>query len=125
MFSSDSQAALWGSMLLLALLVGPAQADDLLRDPTRPPASVESVRVAPLASGSWTLSSVLFSPQRRVATINGKTVQEGDRVDDARVLRIEAAAVYLQAGSRQLKLLLTPGQIKRPARHVGREPGES
>jgi hypothetical protein len=111
-------------VFLIGLLVVPLRADDVLRDPTRPPQSVEAAKVVPPEGGSWQVSSILFSSLRRVATVNGQVVQEGDRVDGARVTRIEAAVVYLQVGSRQVRIYTTFGKIKRPVNSAGREAGE-
>ncbi|WP_235548476.1 general secretion pathway protein GspB [Noviherbaspirillum sp. Root189] len=79
-----------------------------LPDPTRPPAALqkderetENVPAAP------ELQSVLISPKRRVATINGQIVHVGDKVGEAQVVKITENEVVLRNGkeSRTLKLL--------------------
>ena len=86
-----------------------------LSDPTRPPdrypgAAGHGTKAAPV----WILSSTLIAPTRRLATINGKTVEVGDRIRGAEVLRIEPAQVSLRNGSKLLLLRLAPRDFKRP-----------
>jgi MSHA biogenesis protein MshK len=59
------------------------------------------------------LQSVLISPKRKVAVINGDTVQVGDRVGDARVVRIVEGEVVLARGGQWQTLKLFPGIEKR------------
>lgn len=85
-----------------------------LADPTRPPSTLA-------VTGSTTdktadvpvLQSVLISPYRKVAVINGEALQVGDRLDDARVSRIAEAEVVLVRGGRTQTLKLFPGIEKR------------
>lgn len=76
-----------------------------LQDPTRPPAVMSSDSQTAAASGPI-LQSVLISQQRVEAIINGHTVRVGDRVGEARVLRITANEVMLrnEAGVQTLKI---------------------
>ena len=105
------------SCLLGALLPLAALAQDGI-DPTRPP----SVMTAPvIVPGSSTyvapraerhvpqLQSILVSLRpggRRVAVIDGKTVRQGQRVGDARLVAIGATEVVLQRGARTETLKL-------------------
>ncbi|MGD8842871.1 MAG: general secretion pathway protein GspB [Gammaproteobacteria bacterium] len=80
-----------------------------LQDPTRPtdPAhyfGTETMRDKP----TWALQSVLSSPDRRVAVINGVRVREGDRIGMARVVSIRPAAVVLKTDYRTVTLRLWP-----------------
>ncbi len=82
-------------------------------DPTRPtdPAAFFGTRTA--ADGSaWSLQSILLASDRRIAVINGKRVQEGDRVGSARVIRIRDSQVLLETGGRRLTLHLLPKTVK-------------
>jgi MSHA biogenesis protein MshK len=98
--------------LLLAgpVLTGSAQA---LKDPTQPTdpgnyfGSSEND-----SAGSWSLQSILSSPQRRIAVINGTRVKEGDRIGTARVVRIRESHVLLNTKGRSLTLHLFPESIK-------------
>jgi MSHA biogenesis protein MshK len=84
-----------------------------LTDPTRPtdPATYFGTGNAAHASG-WTLQSILFGSDRRVAVINGTRVQEGDRIGSARVVRIRDSQVLLDTGGRSLTLHLLPETVK-------------
>lgn len=62
--------------------------------------------------GGWSLQSILSSPQRRIAVINGARVREGDRIGSARVVKIRDSHVLLNTGGRTLTLRLLPDSIK-------------
>ncbi|MGB5537245.1 MAG: general secretion pathway protein GspB [Thiogranum sp.] len=97
------------------LLLGPGLAGSVhaLKDPTQPTdpgsyfGSAES-----RAGNSWSLQSILSSPQRRIAVINGTRVKEGDRIGSARVVRIHDSHVLLNTSGRTLTLHLFPESIK-------------
>ena len=99
-----------GLMVCWVLVCGNASA---LTDPTRPtdPASF-------FGSGGtsrdtqWSLQSILFASDRRVAVINGTRVREGDRIGSARVLRIHDSQVLLETGKGRLTLQLLPETVK-------------
>lgn len=73
-----------------------AVADDLPppRDPMQP--FDRSVAAAAAAGPRFTLTAVLISSARRVAILNGKPYQHGERVDGAEIIGIDAAAVRLR-----------------------------
>ncbi len=89
------------------LLAGNAYA---LNDPTRP--TDPALYFGGGNAGGWTLQSILFSDDRRIAIINGKRVQEGDRIGSARVARIQDSQVVLKTRGRTLKLKLRPDTLK-------------
>lgn len=92
--------------LVLTLLASAASAAGLV-DPTRPPTSREAGAVAGPAAGAR-LTSVLVSPERRLATLDGRLVRVGDRVGDARVVAISLAGVRLAGPEGPIDLLLVP-----------------
>jgi MSHA biogenesis protein MshK len=101
-------------MLVLALfaaaLPGFAQG---LSDPTRPPsANAAAADAAPEAPGAQ-LQSVLISPHRRLAVINGQTVSVGAKVGDATLVRIAETSVVLKRGDTLETLPLLPGLEKK------------
>jgi MSHA biogenesis protein MshK len=81
------------SAWLLPASVGFAQA---LRDPTRPPGS--GAKGMPDRSGKsgWLLQSVLISPERRYAIINGEVVPLGGSVSGAELVAVAAERVTLR-----------------------------
>lgn len=93
--------------LLALLLAGNAVA---LNDPTHP--TDPALYFGSGNVGGWTLQSILFSNERRIAIINGKRVREGDRIGSARVARIQDSQVLLKTGDRMLKLRLRPDTLK-------------
>lgn len=83
-----------------------------MRDPMRPPsASHEVVRSEAPPSR---LQSVLISPGRKLAVIDGQTVALGARLGDATVVAIAPARVILQTGGTYQTLKLHPGIEKKP-----------
>ncbi|MEO8156254.1 MAG: hypothetical protein ABI648_00545 [Betaproteobacteria bacterium] len=67
-----------------------------LRDPTRPPSADtkgEAVRSEP---SGWILQSVLISPERRYAIINGEIVPIGGSIAGAELISVAAERVTLR-----------------------------
>lgn len=105
----------WFAAALVALPLSIAQAQVLV-DPTRPPMSVDrpgAVEEAPPASQ---LQSILISGRRRLAVINGNTVALGDRIGEARVVRITETEVVLKTGEETEVLKMFPGIEKQPVK---------
>ena len=73
-----------------------------LPDPTRPSGWQGG------GGGSTGVQSILISPQRKVAVVNGRTVSIGDRVGDAVVVDIRPYEVILSRGGRESRLRLVP-----------------
>jgi MSHA biogenesis protein MshK len=95
-------------LIALGLLAATAAAAQGLSDPTRPPsASAPSAArsEAPLSR----LQSVLISPGRKLAVIDGQTVALGGRLGDATVVAIAPTQVVLQTGATYQTLKLFPG----------------
>lgn len=125
---------------LLAPGTVPAMAQ-VLTDPTRPPAELaaEIPAVEGAASPLHRLQSVIISPKRRAAIINGQVVELGGKYGDAILTKVEEDEVVLKSDTSQevLKLYpsvekvqLTPGQarpkVKAKARpNTAAQPGSS
>jgi len=100
------------SVLIVAWLSGPCNAF-ALSDPTRPTdPSLYFGNSDNRSEGEWSLQSILYASNRRVAVINGTRVREGDRIGSARVVRIQDSQVVLNAGGRKLTLHLLPTTMK-------------
>lgn len=84
-----------------------------LSDPTRPTDPAAYFGTGSTANArQWSLQSILFASDRRIAVINGTRVQEGDRIGSARVVRIRDSQVLLHTGGRSLTLHLLPDTVK-------------
>ena len=97
------------------LLLGPGLVGNVhaLKDPTEPTdPDVYFGTALSRSNTAWSLQSILSSPQRRIAIINGTRVREGDRIGNARVMRIHDSRVLLNTGDRTLTLQLLPKSIK-------------
>lgn len=98
-------------MLLSALPV--AAWAQVLPDPTRPPMEIGDgaggvfVHAAPAAPKG--LLSVLISPSRCAAIIDGKTIALGEKYGDATIVEITARGVVLQGTRGRRSMELFPG----------------
>jgi MSHA biogenesis protein MshK len=108
--------------LVCALIVGGASAGAVAQpnipDPTRPPQSAasqetEAGREAKGAKPQPRLQSVLISPRRKLAVIDGRTVRLGGEIDGARVVAITEGSVTLRRGAETYTLSLYPAVAKR------------
>ncbi len=89
-------------------------------DPTRPPGPQPDVRAeAGTEPGAGTaaqrLTSIVVSPSRSVATIDGRTVRVGDSVAGARVVAIDLHRVRLRDAQGEFTLSLSSPPVKGPA----------
>lgn len=120
------------SILTLTLAAASAGSHaQALQDPMRPPAFAASpgAAAAPAPPG-MVLQSTLLSNGRRIAMIDGKPMQVGDRIGDARIVAIGPASVTLREGktTRVLELyrdvqITQPKAEKAPASRKGLREG--
>jgi MSHA biogenesis protein MshK len=98
----------------LSLALHAAQAQSL-SDPTRPPnvSATAPADGAPRAAAAQRLESILISPNRRVAVIDGRTVTEGSRIDEGTVVQIAETYVTLRKDAELKKLELYPGIVRK------------
>ena len=93
-------------MLLAVLLLSASQiaAAESLPDPTRPAIDLGSVAGAagstmdavPADTASHGLQSVIISPQRRAAIINGEVVKLGEKYGNSRLVEVRESSVVLE-----------------------------
>ena len=82
---------------------------DNLVDPMRP-ADYRAVQVKPPAkkddvdTSSWKLTAVLTSPNRQVAVVNGRSLQQGDSLEGFTVKKIQEDRVFLQKAEKKVVL---------------------
>ena len=100
-----------------------------LRDPTRPAMVANSKGVAARAEQSgWILQSVLISPERRYAIINGEVVPLGGEVAGAELVAIAPERVTLRTPEGLRVLHLFPDVTRLGAATLGagiKQPEES
>ena len=98
------------------LLIAPmlANAQETLRDPTRP-YSARSVASTGGSGGgggkvasSFKVTAIFTSELRRVAVVNGRRVIEGDQVDGAIVVEILADRLRLNQGGKAITSRVLP-----------------
>jgi MSHA biogenesis protein MshK len=97
-----------------SVLAGAALAQPLA-DPTRPPTQ-GAAQPRQGDAPQTRLQSVLVSPGRSVAVIDGRAVRLGERIGDATVVSIEPAEVTLQRGAATERLTLLPGLADKKVR---------
>ncbi|MDW7645046.1 MAG: hypothetical protein SCI25_08385 [Desulfuromonadales bacterium] len=118
--SSSHLHICFGSVLcgLFLLTTAAGLCAEPLRDPTRPP-RVQAASAPAERTTGWQVSSILISPGRRVATVNGKAVQVGDRIAGARVTAIAADYVRLRHENKEFTVQLQRQRIKEPVQKAG------
>ena len=87
------------SMLLAVVCMAAASTvfAQTLRDPTRPAAArARGTSVATGERSGWVLQSVLISPERRYAIINGEVVPVGGSIAGAELVAVAAERVTLR-----------------------------
>jgi hypothetical protein len=102
-----SKATLMSALLIASLAV--AAAEELpVRDPMRPFGHDAGGAVGATAPAGprFALTGVVISPLRRVAIVNGKPYRQGESVDGAEIVAIEAHAVRLRDGGTELVIPL-------------------
>jgi MSHA biogenesis protein MshK len=82
-------------LALACMAVATTAGAQALRDPTRPPATSGKGAAGKNATG-WILQSVLISPERRYAIINGEVVPVGGSVGGAELIAVAAERVTLR-----------------------------
>lgn len=85
-----------------------------LPDPTRPPLSSGAVVHRKGPPRKWQLTSLLISPERKVAVINGQVVRVGDSINGARLVSIEPGRALLQHAGQNIRLELIAGSVRQP-----------
>ncbi len=103
-----------GLLLWISVTATFALAENL-SDPTRPPVALGFAQEAniPVSTSGPVLQSVLISPGRMVAIINGQTVKLGEKFGDAYVVKITETEVVLRKDKDIQILKLFPGIEKR------------
>jgi MSHA biogenesis protein MshK len=98
--------------LCLALLGSPAPAQPIA-DPTRPPEGFAAEDPTAAEAGAPVLQSVLLSPTRKAAIINGRLVRLGEKWGDAVLVRVSENEAVLKSGEAIQVLKLHPRVEKR------------
>lgn len=101
--------------LLALLLPSVAIAAEALGDPTRPSYLSEKTPKQAARDPSWQVDSIIVSPGRRLAVVNGRTVAVNDRVNGALILEILPYEVRLEYKGRIHNITLIPNRVKSPA----------
>lgn len=105
--------------LIAALTSAAAAAQARLPDPTRPPqrapAADEPAKTAEQGAtrSGPRLQSILISPQRKLAVIDGRTVPLGGEVNGAKLVAITEGGVTLRRDGQSQTLRLNPGVEKK------------
>jgi hypothetical protein len=98
------RAAILGALCVVATV----RAEEApVRDPMRPFSSAPGAGSTAVASAPrFALTAVLVAPTRRVAIVNGKPYQQGEKVDGAEIVAIEQDAVRLREQGAELVISL-------------------
>jgi len=107
----EHAGAAWALGAVLALMPAVASAQ-IATDPTRPPTGFAAEAPEGAAAGNQ-LQSVMISPTRSAAIINGVTVRLGEKYGDAVLVGVAESEVVLRSGGVQQVLKIHPGVDKR------------
>ncbi len=109
----------WAVLLMMS---GISASVIALDDPTEPPFRpildnmvIEDKEVISI----FTLSSILISPNRRVAVINGQILKRNELIEGARVIAIEPDRVLLDNAGKKMELFLL-SDVKRKAAGISK-----
>jgi len=91
------------------------QEPETLPDPMRSYGRADAGAAEAQRMPDYLLSGTLISPSGRVAILNGQSSREGDRVDGAQILSIQAGAVRIRAGSGELTVYLGSNTAQNPS----------
>lgn len=108
-----------GTVLLLVAMTSAAA--QVLRDPTRPPGRSPAKAAPGLVSGGFVLQSILNSPERKAAVINGKVLGPGESVDGFMLVGIAEDEAVLKNGSDVRRLRLYPSVNMKKYRQAQQE----
>ena len=104
MSDRQSGGALVALFITIGLYSSVGQAASL-PDPTKPPSTSVGQATASPAS-RFRLDSILVGDKRRRAVINGRTLAQGGRLGEARVIRIGVDRVLIEVGGESYTLEL-------------------
>jgi MSHA biogenesis protein MshK len=96
-----------GWALLLLSAVPAISSTQVLVDPTKPPAELGANPEAAVPDAN-VLRSIIISPSRRAAIINGQTVELGEKAGDVRLIEVNEKGVVLQGENGRQVLTLFP-----------------
>ena len=111
----EHATAAWSLGAALALMPAVAAAQ-VMNDPTRPPvgqAAADPEAAGDAEGGGAVLQSVMISPTRKAAIINGAMVKLGEKYGDAVLVKVAENEVVLKSGDASQVLKLYPGVEKR------------
>ena len=107
----EHSAAAWALGAVLALMPTVAAAQ-ITTDPTRPATGFAAEAPEGAAAGNQ-LQSVMISPTRKAAIINGVVVELGQKYGDAVLMRVAEDEVELRSGDSRQVLKLHPAVEKK------------
>ena len=100
-------------LIVLAGAIGSVSASEqITTDPTRPPAAIAAEVPKGSVPGNQ-LQSVMISPTRKAAIINGVPVELGKKYGDAVLTKVGEDEVVLESGSSRQVLKLHPAVDKK------------
>jgi hypothetical protein len=110
-------------MVVLVSIALPAAAE-LLPDPTRPAIEgiVEGGADSTGAASNAGLQSVIISPRRRAAVINGVTVEQSGKIGDDTLIEVRKSSVVLRNAQGMRVVELFPGvALNKPLAKIDRQ----
>ena len=101
------------SLLMAAQVIATAGVDaQTLRDPTRPPGIASaSPSVRPTNSDRPVLNTIIYGPNRQMASVNGHLLRIGDEKDGVELLAVTANSARVKFAGRTMDLSLVSRKV--------------
>lgn len=110
-------------VVMCSFMAGTAFAQEV-QDPTRPPMQLQDSGQAEGISTGPVLQSVLISPTRKLAMIDGVAVRLNQKIGQMTLVKITETEVVLRQGRNYQTLKLHPDFEKKPV-HINRKSNSS
>lgn len=105
-------------VVLLCCLLAAVAEGARLRDPTRPP-DYQDPNMSVVGKESLKVNTIIYSKSRKIAVVNGETLQVGDKIAGFEVLSITPHAVRFKGDEGEFDLSLLQQDIKTRIKQKG------
>ncbi len=90
-----------------------ACANDVVMDPTQPPAGINAPSTGVVPSNASPVQIIMVRGKHCSAMVRGKMVEVGDRIEEGRILRITDHDLWVKADGQMNTMKLYPNVSKR------------
>ena len=95
----------------------PGVAADISKDPTQPPAGLNSMTTTETSTSPLQVQAITINKKQRYAMINGDMVKVGDTVSAGRIVQITENGIWIKSGNEVTHLPMLPNVTKHTSKH--------